>query len=175
MLRIRTQLWKSAALAVLIAASGCADVTSLLSPEFLSAVGGGTDVANLPGDAPAVLVSVENRTSRVAEMVVSYRDADDNVQQFLKLVTAGDSSGQALLCKVSELTLGDIADPSAPGVVIRLGNGTQDDPFIEVEPFGTILRDGVNFDCGDAVTFVVQPSGGTVSGYQTIAFIQRAQ
>ena len=47
--------------------------------------------------------------------------------------------------------------------------------MIEVEPFGVLLRNGANYDCGDGVTFAVTNSGATLSGYQVFAFIERAQ
>ena len=47
-------------------------------------------------------------------------------------------------------------------------------PYIDVEAFGVLLREGVNYDCGDSLLFVVEPSGVTRSGYETIAYFRRA-
>ena len=88
--------------------------------------------------------------------------------------SAPASTGRAVNCPVTEITLGDIADLSQTGALVRLGDGTPDDPFVEVEPFGILFKVGANYDCGDSVTFAVVPSAQTASGYQTIAFVQRA-
>jgi hypothetical protein len=63
---------------------------------------------------------------------------------------------------------------SAAGAVVRLGTGSAEDPIVEVEAFGTLLRDEVNYVCGDEVTFAVGLSSATASGYQVIAFIRRS-
>jgi hypothetical protein len=152
---------------------GCSG-TTLLNPDFLSALGFGGAAANIPGDAPSLLVEVENRTDRVVETLVSWRDGDSNVHARSIRLTAGTRRGEALICPIEEVTLGDVSALSRTGAIVRLGNGTNQDAFIEVEPFGILLQDGVNYDCGDAVTFAVVNSGETASGYQIFAFIQRA-
>lgn len=160
--------------AVAFSSAGCGTVTNLFSDDFLAAIGLGVSVPSLPGDAPALLVTVENRTSRTAEMVVSYRVESDVVENFTTVVQPGERSAQALVCPIEEITLGDVSDLNQSGVRVRLGNGLATDPFVEVEPFGVLLRDTVNYNCGDGVTFTVQSSSATLSGYQTFAFIQRA-
>lgn len=155
------------------ASNGCGNLTAVLNPDFVASLGG-TGSAALPGEANALAVYIENRTGNTVQATISYRDADGLAQTYTVLLSAGDKTGQALVCPVSELTLGDIADTTAPGALVRLGLGTEDDAFIEVEPFGVIMREGINFDCGDAITFTVQGSGATNSGFQIFAFIQRA-
>jgi hypothetical protein len=134
---------------------------------------GGTAVT-LPGNAPALLVAVENRIDRMALATINYRDANDSLQTYTAVVEPGQRTAKALMCPVSEITLGDLSNPSIVGVTVLLGNGTASDPFIEVEPFGIPLQAGANYDCGDGITFVVQTSSATKSGYQTFAYIQRA-
>lgn len=164
------------ALTTLVAAlSGCSGtVAGLFNPEFLTAVGVGPKVAALPGDAPSVLVTIENRTTRPIAVVVQLRLADDSVDTFTAEVQSDDKTAQTLVCPVKEMTIGDLSDLSQPGAFIRLGAGTVDDATLAVEPFGVLLKEGVNYNCGDGVTFTVLPSGATRSGYQTYAFIQRA-
>ncbi len=153
--------------------AGCTSITSLFNEEFLQSVSLGPRVASLPGDAPAVLVTVENRTTRLLEAQVSYRTLDDAVETYITTVQAGEKTAQAIPCPITEATLGDVSNLDEVGAIIRLGAGTAADPFIEVEPFGVLLQDGVNFDCGDSVTFAVVPSGVTLSGFQVFAFVQR--
>jgi hypothetical protein len=154
---------------------GCPDFSALLNPQFQYDVGASKPVANLPGEAPALLVAVENRTNRTVEMVVSYRDIDQAVHSFTEVLDPGQKSAQALACPVPEITLGDVANLDQVGARVRLGTGLPTDPFIEVEPFGVLLVNEANYNCGDEVRFVVQASGATSSGYQTIAYIQRAE
>jgi hypothetical protein len=72
------------------------------------------------------------------------------------------------------MTLGDVGNLDATGAIVRLGGGTADDPYIEVEPFGVLLQEGINYDCGDVITFTILPSSATLSGYQSFAFIRRS-
>lgn len=167
--------WTPVILGAALLAGGCtAPLLGIFNSEFLSLLGIGDQAATIPGDAPAVLVQFENRTSRTVQAIVSYRQGSDNVDRFTVTVPSGLSNGQALVCPLTEITLGDVSNLDAIGAIVRLGNETENDAFIEVEPFGVLLRQGANYDCGDAITFVVQPSSATASGYQTVAFIQRA-
>jgi hypothetical protein len=152
---------------------GCAGVGTLFNPEFLEQIGATSSAAALPGEAPAVLVEVENNTGHTIDYLLTYRDSTGVVQR-PNVLGAGLKQGTALVCPVEEVTLGDVSNLDAVGAVVRLGNETPADPFIEVEPFGVLLRDGVNYDCGDVVNFTIQPSSASRSGYQVFAFIRRA-
>jgi hypothetical protein len=169
--------------------TGCFSPLSLLNPDFLSAVGLGTKVASLPGEAPGLLVEVENRTSRWVSAVVSYRDGTGAVNSFTTTLAPGDKTGQLLPCPINEITLGDVSSSKTSGAIVFLTettstqtqNQTQtttpsvdNSPFITVDPFGALLRTGVNYDCGDSLLFAVEPSAATQSGYQIFAFIRRA-
>jgi hypothetical protein len=162
-------------LLVCIALVGCSDLNNLLNEEFLSALGANSRAANVPGDAPALLVALENRTARTVEMRLTWRDEDNRVHERLRTLPPGTDIAEAVICPVEELTLGDVGDLTQPGAFVRLGNGGSNDPFIEVEAFGFMLVEGANYNCGDAVTFAVQASSATLSGYQIFAFIRRAE
>lgn|GEM_PF-1460231 len=165
--------------------TGLFDLTSLFNPELFSNLGLpliGTRVASLPGDAPGLLVAVENQTDRWVSMVVAYRDGEDEVQTYTTVVAPGDKSAQMLNCPIKELTLGDVTNLDQPGVLLYLvenadvaGNTDILDqaPYIEVDPFGMLLLDGVNYECGDGVTFTVRANSQASSGYRTFAFIRR--
>ncbi|MFH1746285.1 MAG: hypothetical protein ABIG44_04500 [Planctomycetota bacterium] len=152
---------------------GCTTAMSMFDPEFLTALSGGSRVASIPGDAPALLVAVENGTDRLIAGSVSYRDGDGAVEVFSVTIQAGERTAQALICPIEEITLGDVSDTSATGAFVFLG-ATTNDPYIEVEPLGAVLKDGVNYDCGDAITFSIQRSSATRSGFRVYAYIQRA-
>lgn len=174
MRRAISRRWMAAVLIVAgVGLSGCAGLATLLDPEFLNAIGLGTQAASLPGEAPAVLVAVENRTSRTIEAFLSYRASADTVRSYTVVVEPGERTATALVCPVTEITLGDVGDLTRVGAIVRLGVGNAEDPIIEVEPFGVLLRETANYNCGDSLTFAVIASGQTRSGFQTIAFVQR--
>lgn len=174
----RTWNWLGGAAVLLpacILSNGCTSALSLFNPDFLAATGVAGRAASLPGEAPAVLAIIENRTTLWVEAQISWRSEGDQVDTKTFVVPPGDRLGEVLTCPVEEITLGDISNLDEVGALVRLGSGEADDPFIEVEAFGVLLKEGANYDCGDSVTFAILPSGATRSGYQVYAFIQRAE
>lgn len=167
-----------AGFALLGASAGCLDpgalVTPFLNPDFASSIGLTQGAASIPGEAPAVLVAVENATGRVVEALVSWRDSEDQVVSRTVVIPVDGEVQETVVCPVSELTLGDVGNLRAVGAIVRLGNGGANDPIVEVEAFGVLLQEGVNYDCGDEVAFRVQPSSATLSGYQVFAYIRRS-
>jgi hypothetical protein len=169
-------------LGVGLAGCGLLDqVTNMFNPDLLSSLGLGGQVASLPGDAPGLLVAVENRTDRIAAMVVSYRDSANAVQTYTTQVAPNGKSAQMLVCPIGEITLGDVSNLKQSGARIFLldtvaadPNAVAAAPFIEVDPFGVLLEDTVNYRCGDGLTFTVQSSSAASSGYQVFAFIRRS-
>lgn len=153
--------------------AGCAGAASFLNPEFLEQIGAAPSAASLPGEAPAFVVEVENKTGHVVDFLLTYRDSTGVVQR-PNVVGNGLKLSTALVCPIEEVTLGDVSNLDAIGAIVRLGNETAADPFVEVEPFGVLLREGVNYDCGDVVNFTVQPSSSSRSGYQIFAYIRRS-
>lgn len=162
-------------LVCLLFVSACADPLQVFDDEFLTALDLGTRAASIPGDAPAVLIEVENRTSRRVEAQLSWRTGDGEARFEVFGLPPDDKMTEVLICPVDEITLGDVGDLTQPGAFIRLGGGGVNDPFIEVEAFGILLKEGANYNCGDAVTFTVEGSSKTLSGYQILAYIRRAE
>lgn len=171
-------------LALAVGLAGCtalANFTEILNPNLTAALVG-PDVASLPEDAPGLLVGVENRTGRWVRMLVSYRDDDDKVENYTTTVAPGDTSAQMVVCPVTELTLGSVGDLSQTGALVYLvepsdvaaGTSLDDSPYIEVDAFGVLLMEESNYDCGDGVTFAVQESSASTSGYQVWAYIRRS-
>jgi hypothetical protein len=160
--------------------SGCNTLMGAFDPDFLSSLslpGAASQVANLPGDAPALLVAIENRTSLPVRAVLSFRTQNAGVESITYQVESGGRTAQALICPIEAITLGDVSDATAIGADVLLATGgaiAADAPIIEVEPFGVIMQNGVNYDCGDAITFAVQTSSATRSGFQIFAYIRRA-
>lgn len=165
--------WSSAAVGGLAAlAMGGCPLLSVLNPDFVVSSGLSDGAASLPGEAPTLLVQLENRTGRPVDYLLTWRDGDGNPGERLRSVRAGETTAEALPCPISEITLGQVGDPSAIGALVVLGEGNAGDPFIAVEPFGRVLQEGINYNCGDSLTFSVRSSGETASGYQAFAFIR---
>lgn len=162
------------ALACAVAQTGCLSATSLLNPELLTSLGVTARASDLPGEAPAVVFEVSNQTGRTVEFLLSWRDANNEVQQRRRTLPPGETFSEVVVCPASAVTLGDVSNLETVGARVRLGNGTQNDAFIEVEPFGVLLQDGINYNCGDVVTFSVQRSNATDSGFRIFAFIRRS-
>lgn len=170
-------------LAVSVLLCGCGlltgNISNLFNPNLLSSLGLAGDVASLPDDAPGLLMAVENRTDRWARMVVSYRDGDGDARSYTTLVAPGDKSAQMLVCPIEEITLGDVSNLSAAGARVFLVDNVTDTaildvaPYIEVDAFGVLLSEGVNYDCGEGVTFTLQTSSDSASGYRVFAYIRR--
>jgi len=152
----------------------CTDLlTPALNPQFLEAIGVVPSAASIPGEAPTLLVEFENRISQPIEFRLTWRSSEEEVKERIRALAPNEKYAEAIVCPILELTVGDVGDLTQVGVVVRLGNGTVDDPVLEVEPFGILLQEGVHYDCGDSITFSVQPSQRTLSGFQVFATIRR--
>ncbi len=168
------------ALSAALAGCGALSLTNVLNPDLLTSAGLGQKVATLPGEAPGLRVSVENRTGLWVQMVVAYRDNQDTVQNYTTTLAPGDSSSQMLVCPVSEITLGDLSNLRQSGALVYLtsagssGQNLAALPYVEVDPFGVLMRTGVNYDCGDEVRFAVQPSSVAQSGFQIFGYVRRS-
>ncbi len=166
------RVWPALVGATLLSALCGCDPSVFLNPDFAIAAGLSDGAASLPGEAPTLLVSVENRTARPVNYLLTWRNDDGSTGQREDAVRAGQTFSTALPCPVSEVTLGQIGDSSSVGAAIVLGDGNAGDPLLAVEPFGRVLQEGVNYNCGDSVTFSVIGTGATASGYQIYAFIR---
>lgn len=160
--------------AVPLMMGGCAGISSAFNPEFLQALGTTASAASIPGEAPAVLVVVENNTGRPIEFRAAWRDSNDEAAERTGRLASGNSSGEVLVCPIPEITMGDIGNLGATGAIVLLGDGSSADAFIEVEPFAVVLEEGVHYECGDEVRFSVENSAATLSGYRIFATVTHA-
>jgi hypothetical protein len=163
--------WSGAAIALLL--GGCSGLSTLLNPDFVSSLGGGQQVAAFPGNAPEILLVVENHTNKNIQASVAYRTTEGGVKTFTDFIEPGEHTARALFCPIEEITLGDLSDLTVSGAHVLLGTGLPTDPFVEVEPFGVVMQETINYSCGDEITFSVQASSATLSGYQVFAFIRK--
>ncbi len=174
-LRTRAGLALSGTLVLAWLAGGCIPPSELFNPDFTQALlGGGASVAAAPGEAPLMVMEVENATRHVIEYRLTWRDMDGMIQERTGVLGVGDKYAEAVVCPVQEMTLGDVSNLSATSAIVRLGEGGATDPYIEVDAFGVLLQEGINYNCGDVVTFRVMQSEAALSGYQVFAFVRRA-
>ncbi|MBK9128612.1 MAG: hypothetical protein IPM13_12565 [Phycisphaerales bacterium] len=160
--------------------AGCGEAGGILNPSFVAVLSGSDQAASVPGNAPGIVIYVHNQTDRWATMTISYRDQDGSVQQYTTTLNPGDKSGQLRLCPIEEITLGSVADLREVGVRVGASTGARPADLasaavIEVEPFGVLLRDQVNYLCGDSLTFVVRPSTSrpsSASGFETLVYFR---
>lgn len=170
--------WKGCLLGGL-ALAGCLSPADVLNENFLQAVGLDLPAQRLPGEAPVIVLGISNETSFAIEAQLAWRDDEGEVQTFAPVVFPEEFGGSSVFlisefCPIQEITLGSISDLSSTGAVVRLGAGSANDPFIEVEPFGILLREGVHYNCGDRIVFSVRPSNATPSGFRIFAEIERS-
>lgn len=169
--------WVAAGVAAVLASAGCFSPLEILNDDFVEQITPGGGVATLPGGAPGVVVNVSNLTNLQAAVVISYRDGDGSVQVFTVTLQGGGESAQMLVCPVVEITAGSVSDLTAPSAVLALttvpitGDLTSV-PYLEVEGYGVLLREGINFECGDGITFVLTASATNASGYEIGAYIR---
>lgn len=175
---MRRMLTTTACATALLSASCTAIPAALyefIDPAFLNSLGIGTQPVTTPGEAPAVILEIENKTSFVIEANLAWRTTDSGtVEQRPVSIGSSEKYSELVFCPLTRVTLGELGDSEAIGAIVRYGAGTAADPFVEVEPFGRDLVVNVNYDCGDVVTFTVLPSSQTLSGYQIFAFIRRS-
>ena len=179
---IRGRLTLGVVCGVVMAA--CISCTEFVNSELLTALAGQA-VRTLPSEAPGLLVSVENRTEHLASVAISYRGSGQDVKSYTLTLEAQQHSAQLLVCPVTEITLGNVTNLAQSGAWVVLqdvqtvplldqAGAPVGVPFIEVEPFAVLLRESVNYECGDELQFLVEPSGATRSGFGTEVLIRRS-
>ena len=135
-------------------------------------------MSSLPEEAPGILVEVQNQTDLWIRVVVSYRGSSSTTENYTAFVAPRRKSGQMLSCPISEITLGDVQNLEATGARVFLADNVTDSstldsfPYIEVDAFGVLLQDEVDYECGDGILFTVQASSLAASGYQTFAYVR---
>ncbi len=187
MLRLGIRTLVASAFVLSLFSVSCISPADFLNPDLATVLGGSSQVASLPEEAPGLLVWTENRTNRIGEIVISYRDAQNNVEAYTTLLAPGDKTGQMLVCAIEEITVGSVSDLTASGARVALqpefnqavtpeSVTTLFDvvPYIEVEPFGVLLREEINYNCGDSIVFTIETSNLTPSGYRIWAYFREA-
>jgi hypothetical protein len=133
--------------------SGC-------NPDLVNAVSGGSQVPLAPGNQPFVHVTVLNDSTAFIDYTISTEDDD------LMLVTNAGSTplvgdfGIIYRCPVNRIALGDLERPEFPIGQAVHQNGLITNVFFEDPP----LVEGISFNCGDSVFFVMVNDTSSPSG-----------
>jgi len=154
----------AAILGAAIAVGGCNLVSQSLNPQFMEVLG--TPFAPIaPGTAPFVLIRNINMTDQRVLFNFEWIPAGTLASaNFGFNVSAGLDGGVLVTCPVSQMTLGDLDNPTATGALVIFDDNTRQ----EIPPLGRILREGIDYFCGDVVIFAAVRDTSTVGGYSTI-------
>jgi hypothetical protein len=137
------------------------------NPSFVQSLGGAAALPTAPGQAPYILLRLTNAISVPPSASASQpATVPTGVGYQLTWRYAGGQTGawnigspglspsedigMLVDCNMTIITLGNINDVTADGAWLIYGNNTTQ----PLEPFGKILQNGVDFRCGDTLTFV---------------------
>ncbi len=154
-----------AVLAVLGTVLGCNNMgTDSLNPQFMEVLG--TPYAPVaPGTAPFVVIRVLNMTDHQVIFYISIEPANgEPIQPITANVNSGFDGGMALSCPIPRITLGDVTNRDATGALIVFDENTRQ----EIPALSKILRDGIDYFCGDLIVFAAIKDNSTVGGYSLI-------
>lgn len=154
----------AAILGVAIAFGGCSLASQSLNPQFMEVLG--SPFAPIaPGTAPFVLIRGINMTNQRVLFSFEWVPAGTLATTNYGFNVAADmDAGVLVSCPVSQMTLGNLDNPTTPGALIIFDDNTRQ----EVPPLGRNLREGIDYFCGDVVIFAAVRDTSTVGGYSTI-------
>ncbi len=160
MLRIMLALSLGAALTWGGVGAGC-------NPNLVSSLGGTASLPTAPGANPYILVRFQNQikgppqnsgqtAASGVDFLATYRMTG---AKYSITGVMGDGLeytadfGELVPCNMTVITLGDVDDLTAPGAWVAY-HGTLDPVLQPLAPFGKLLQNGVDFRCGDVLTFI---------------------
>ncbi len=71
---------------------------------------------------------------------------------------AGMDYGVVLPCDLTVMTVGNVDDLTQPGAWITYNPGGESNVLQALPPMGRVLQNGVDFRCGDVITFMLEPN-----------------
>ena len=77
----------------------------------------------------------------------------------------GEDFGILLPCTVTTLTVGDVDDTTSTGAWLSFASTDSSYVVTPLPPFGKNLSNGVDFRCGDVITFMIQPAADVAAQY----------
>lgn len=148
------------------------------NPNFIAALGGEASLPTAPGTNPYVLVRIVNLVEPPAVdpfggstapagylFYLDWRYAGGNNPyqtgpsmtwwyNTVGLSPVGADYGQLVDCNITGLTMGNTSDLTQPGAFFDYNYGGTSSVLQPMAVFGKMLQNGVDFRCGDVITFV---------------------
>jgi len=86
----------------------------------------------------------------------------------------GQDIGALIPCNVTVVTVGDVDDPTVAGAWV-VYNPPLDPVQLPIKPFGKILQNGIDFRCGDTISFISISDSSAKEGYSLTYNVQSGQ
>jgi hypothetical protein len=140
------------------------------NPQLIGSLGGERHLPITPGATDYILIRFYNAASMPAgtgmEFNQQYRIAGGAMYGFggVTGLVDGEDFGQLIPCNVTVVTLGDVDDPTVAGAYV-IYNPPLDPVRRAIKPLGKILQNGIDFRCGDTITFISVNDSTASEGY----------
>ncbi len=145
------------------------------NPSFIQSTGGSAHLPTAPGDADYIMLRLVNsidgayvpgtQTPVGVGYLGTYRIAGSNLPGFFGVggsgLVPGEDFGILIPCNVTTIALGDVNNPGQDGAWLIYA----DDVGQPLVPLDKVLQNGVDFRCGDVVTFITHNSPNDSRSY----------
>lgn len=150
------------------------------NPKFTNSLGVGRAVPATPGPNPYIVLRFTNsvvgpdqspaepNVPAAANFEATWRYAGGGKDFFGWIgdsLRAGEDIGTMLPCDITVMTAGDVDDLTAWGAWISFNPPGEDPVRQPLPPMGKLLTNGVDFRCGDVVTFMLAPNDAIPQRY----------
>lgn len=142
------------------------------NPQFIGALGGERHLPITPGKTEYVMIRFLNAARMLPGTGMGfnqqYRIAGGAMFGFGGVggngLVDGEDFGELIPCNVTQVTLGDVNDPTVPGAYV-VYNPPLDPVRRPIKALGKVLVNGIDFFCGDTITFISVNDTTVPEGY----------
>lgn len=142
------------------------------NPQLVGAMGGEQELPITPGATPYILVRFLNAATMQPGTGMGfyqeYRIAGGAAFGSGGVsgggLADGEDYGNLIPCNVTVATLGSVDDPTIPGAYV-VYNRPLDPVRRPIKALGKILQNGIDFRCGDTITFIAVNDATAPEGY----------
>jgi hypothetical protein len=150
--------------------------------EFISSLGGDQNLPTTPGVVNYIQLRYYNAATMLPGTGMGFnpmwRFAGGPSMGFGGVgdpgLAQGEDIGDLLPCNLTNITLGDLTDPTVPGAWVSY-HPPLDPVHRPLKPFGKVLQNGVDFFCGDTITFITIQDLSAKEGYSITYNVQSGQ
>ncbi len=159
------------------------------NPNLTQSLGGTANLPTAPGETPYVLLRMTNAITGPTigglptgapvgvNYLITWRYAGGTTDMWGTSgggLAATEDLGVLIPCNVTVITMGDVDDLTADGAWLAY-HGALDFVQEALQPFGKLLQNGVDFRCGDVLTFVTYNDSSNARGYSVDYQVQSGQ